>query len=81
MEKMRDIDRLGVAIADHVRDTKSRWSDELSNSWNAAADEHRNMLLRITELEEGIRQHLTHHENGCTYLSHLVTPNVKYTPK
>ena len=33
------------------------------------------MFDRIVELEEGIRQYLMHHENGCTYLSHLVAPN------
>jgi hypothetical protein len=37
------------------------------------------MFDRIVELEEGIRLHLAHHENGCTYLSHLVTSNVELT--
>lgn len=30
------------------------------------------MQNRIDELEQGIRKHLEHHENGCVYLSHLV---------
>jgi hypothetical protein len=37
------------------------------------------MFDRIVELEDGIRQHLAHHANGCTYLSHLITPNAEVT--
>lgn len=38
------------------------------------------MFDRIVELEDGIRQHLANHENGCTYLSHLVSPNARDNP-
>ena len=37
------------------------------------------LLARVQTLEEGIRLHLKHHENGCTYLSHLMAPNAELT--
>ncbi len=37
------------------------------------------LRVRVQALEEGIRLHLTHHENGCTYLSHLTTPSAALT--
>jgi len=40
-------------------------------------DYFRSCEARMLEMEEGIRQHLAHHENGCVYLSHLVAPNAE----
>jgi len=35
------------------------------------------MFDRIVELEDGIRQHLARHENGCTQLRHLLASNLQ----
>jgi chromosome segregation ATPase len=63
----------------------SKAADEIERAYEAlkkanAQAEHfeREWYLRgdrVEALEDGIRQHLEHHENGCTYLSHLVSPN------
>jgi hypothetical protein len=50
------------------------WPDA-DDAWNSVAAHAQHLRSRIAELEDGILKHLAHHENGCTYLSHLVTPN------